>query len=329
MADPIDPQAPADPGNPVDPATQTPPTDPQTPDPSNPADPVDPKAAADPKDPATPPADPKAVAPDWPDDWRDKLAKGDEKVRKRLDRFQSPADVLKSWQSLEQKLSSGDMKAKLPDDATEEQIAAYRKENGIPEKPEGYLENLPNGLVIGDEDKPLVESYIERVHGKNADPAVVAETLDWYYKVQEDQIAQQAEADTQAKQKFDDELRAEWGGEYRSNINSIYAFLDSAPSADDGTPLKELMLGSRLADGTPIGNHPTMLRWLARLASDANPAGFVSPGAGGSQVESVEAEIEEINKVMRSNRAAYNKDEKMQARYRDLLSAREKLKDRA
>ncbi len=270
-------------------------------------------------------AEAKEVVPDWPDDWRDKLAKGDEKVRKRLDRFQSPADILKSWQSLEQKFYSGDVKSKLPDDATEDQIAAYRKENGIPDKPEGYLENLPNGLVIGDEDKPLVESYIERVHGKNADPAVVQETLDWYYQIQEDQMAQQAQSDEEVRQKFDDELRAEWGGEYRSNISAIKNFLSQAPDADDGTPLKDLILDSRLSDGTPAGSHPTMLRWLARLASEANPAGFVAPGAGLSQAQGVKDEIAEIEKVMREDRTAYNKDTKMQERLRVLYDAEAKL----
>lgn len=267
----------------------------------------------------------KDITPDWPEDWRDKLAKGDDKVRKRLDRFQSPADVMKSWQSLEQKLSSGDVKSTLPEDADEKQIADYRKDNGIPETPEGYLENLPNGLVIGDEDRPMVDSYIERVHGKHADPAVVAETLDWYYQLQEDQIAKQAQADATEKQENDDVLRAEWGGEYRGNLNSIAAFLDQAPASDDGVPLKDLILGSRLSDGTPVGNHPTMLRWLARIASDANPAGFVTPGAGGSQAESVKTEIASIEKVMREDRSTYDKDPKMQERLRTLYDAETKL----
>lgn len=325
MADPIDTQAPDTSGNPADTATQT---DTTKSDDTTKQDDTSGNGTIITDDKTTT-AKPDQVTPDWPEDWRDKLAKGDDKVRKRLDRFQSPADVLKSWQSLEQKLSSGDVKSRLPDNATDEQIADYRKEHGIPDKAEGYLENLPNGLVIGDDDKELVGSYVERVHGKNADPAVVAETLDWYYGVQEEQIAKQAQADADAKQKFDDELRSEWGNEYRQNINSINSFLDTAPADDDGTALKDLLLGSRLSDGTPIGNHPTMLRWLARVAADANPAGFVSPGAGLSQIDSVNDEIASIEKSMRTNRAAYNKDEKMQARYLELLSAREKIGARA
>ena len=272
------------------------------------------------------PAEEKAVAPDWPDDWRDKLAKGDEKARKRLDRFQSPADVLRSWQELEKRMSSGEVKAKLPDNATDEQLSAWRKDNGVPDKPEGYLDALPKGLVIGDEDKPLLEGYLQRVHGKNVSPEVVAETLDWYYSQQEEALAAQATADREQEQAAADVLRAEWGGEYRSNINSIKAFLSSAPADDSGKPLAALLMGARLADGTPFGSNPAALRWMARLASAANPAGFVAPGAGGSQAESVATEIAKIEGIMRSDRNAYNKDTKMQERLRVLYAAEEKLK---
>jgi len=270
----------------------------------------------------------KAVAPDWPDDWRDKLAKGDEKARKRLDRFQSPADVLKSWQELERRMSAGEIKAKLPDNATDEQVAAWRKDNGIPEKPEGYLERLPKGLVIGDDDKPILEGYLARVHGKNASPEVVADTLDWYYAQQEEVIAAQAAADKAQEQAGADLLRAEWGGEYRSNINAVKSFLKSAPATDDGQLLGDLLMGARLADGTLFGNNPAALRWMARLAYDANPAGFVAPGAAASQIDAVTAELDTIRKTMREDRAAYDKNEKMQERFRQLLLAQEKLSAR-
>lgn len=278
-------------------------------------------AAAD----AAPAGEPTEVVPDWPDDWRDKLAKDDSKMRKRLDRFKSPADVLNSWQALEKKLSSGDLKTELPADATDEQVAAFRKEHGIPETPSGYLDKLPDGLVIGEADKDLVNGYIEQAHGHHAAPEVVAATLDWYYKNQEDQIAAQAELDQTTQRANEDDLRAEWGNEYRANLNSINNFLESAPAADDGTPLKDLILGSRMSDGTPMGNHPAMLRWLARLSDDANPAGFISPGAGLSQAESVKDQIDSIEKVMRTDRATYNKDTKMQERLRVLYDADAKL----
>ena len=272
----------------------------------------------------------RVVAPDWREDWRDLMAGGDPKERARLDRFRSPVDVYKSARELEKKMSSGDVKAKLPSDATEEQIAAWRKDNGIPEKPDGYLEKLPSGLVIGDEDKPMLESYLAEVHGANATPEVVAKTLDWYFRQQEATAAAQtdaqADADKVFKQWAEDALRAEWGAEYRGNVNSIMSFLDAAPPTDDGSPLKGLLMGARLSDGTLLGNNPTALKWLASLAQEANPAGFIAPGAGTSQLSVVEDELNGIRKVMRESRHTYDKDEKMQERFRVLLAAQEKLR---
>ena len=270
----------------------------------------------------------KPVTPDWREDWRDVMAAGDEKERKRLDRFRSPVDVYKSARELEKKMSSGDVKAKLAADATEEQITAWRKDNGIPEKPEGYLEKLPAGLVIGDDDKPMLEGYLAEVHGANASPEVVAKTLDWYYRQQEVAAEAQVDADKVFKQSAEDALRAEWGAEYRGNVNSIMSFLDAAPPTDDGIPLKGLLMGARLSDGTLLGNNPTALKWLASLAQEANPAGFIAPGAGTSQADSVAAEIAKIEGVMRTDRKTYDKDEKMQARLRQLYDAEAKLASR-
>ena len=154
----------------------------------------------------------------------------------------------------------------------------------------------------------------------------MAKTLDWYYRQQDIAAAAQADADKVFKQSAEDALRAEWGAEYRGNVNSIMSFLDAAPPTDDGSPLKGLLMGARLSDGTLLGNNPTALKWLASLAQEANPAGFIAPGAGTSQLSVVEDELNGIRKVMRENRHIYDKDERMQERFRVLLSAQEKLR---
>lgn len=270
---------------------------------------------------------PAAAPADWPEDWRAKLSDGDEKTLKKLERYQSPKDVAKALRALEAKMSSGQVE-KLTEDATPEQVAAWRKDNGIPEKPEGYLETL-KGLVIGDDDRPVVDSFLTAMHGDNVKPDTVAKALDWYYKSQEAAIADQAAKDKEYKAKSEDALRSEWGSEYRGNVNAIRAFLDTAPPDGDGVPMIDLLMGARLSDGTALGDNPAAMKWLSRLASDANPAGFVSPGAGGSQAQSIDDEIDGIKKRMRQDRAGYDKDEKMQARFEKLLEAREKLSSRA
>lgn len=267
------------------------------------------------------------VTPDWPDDWRDKASGGDEKLAKVVERYRSVPDMAKALAAAQQKIRSGELRPTLTDNASDEEVAEYRKAHGIPESPEGYLENLPDGLVVGDEDKEAVNSFLKSVHGKNASPDVVASALDWYYKQQDEAEARQTEADKEYRQKANDELRAEWGTEYRSNINAIASFLDAAPSDEEGNSLKDLLFGARLADGTPLGDNPAAMRWLAQVAHESNPGHFVSPGVGGQKIEAIEDEIKSIEGKMGT--PEYTKDEKMQERLRTLYAAQEKLKARA
>lgn len=263
----------------------------------------------------------KAVATpaEWPEDWRAKLAGDDEKGLKKLERFKAPSDVFKSYAELEKKLSAGEQKQPLADDASEEQVAEWREANGIPEKPEGYLDAL-DGLVIGEEDKEGVDSFLASAHAKNADPAFVTSALEWYNTMKEEQAAQLVAEDKETAMETAESLRGKWGNEYNINFKSIKNFVEGLP---DG--LGDNLMGARLADGTKFGDNAGALEWLASVANEANPAGFIAPGESATQVEGVREEIATIEKFMRTNRADYNKDTKMQERYRKLLAAEEKL----
>lgn len=252
---------------------------------------------------------------DWAPDWRLKMA-GDEKEAKKLERFASPKEVLNSWKALQQRLSTGELVSKLPKDAKPEDIAKWRTENGIPEKPDAY--ELPEGIVVGDLDKPGVDMFLANMHAENASPAQVKAGLKTYYQIKEDAIARMAEADIAHRDEVQDALRAEWGAEYRGNINSINAFLEMAPEG-----IKDKLLSARMSDGRAVANDPAFMAWLSQVAREVNPVGTVVP-AGGDQMGAIETELSKIREVMRKDRAAYNKDEKMQARFRELLDAQEK-----
>ena len=74
---------------------------------------------------------------------------------------------------------------------------------------------------------------------------------------------------------------------------------------------------------------PAVIKWVVEQQLQLNPASaLVGVGTGHEQMTSIESEIGKIEKTMKENRTAYFKDEKMQARYRDLLEAREKIKPR-
>ncbi|MDX1742932.1 MAG: hypothetical protein R3186_04980, partial [Ruegeria sp.] len=265
---------------------------------------------------------------EWPDDWRTQIT-DDPKELKRLERVKTPADLYASYRELEKKLASGQTKMVLDENSSEEDIAAYREQNGIPESAEGYLENLPDGLIIGEEDKEMTDGFLKTMHERNAPPELVGQALDWYQQVKEDAVADQAEKDKSAKEATEDALRDEWGGEYRANINAVNNFLSKTSLGDDGGTLRDALISARMADGTPLVSNPNVVKWLQSMASADNPAHFLAPGTAGMQLDSIEDEIASIEKTMRTNRVAYNKDTKMQDRLRELYDAQDKLSQRA
>lgn len=262
----------------------------------------------------------KDVEPTWRDDWRQRMAGEDDKALKRLERFKSPEDLFRSYRNLEQKLSSGEVKAALPENATEDEIKAYREASGIPQEPDGYLESLPDGLVVGEEDKPVMGEFLKAMHEANTPPDAVHKALDWYYKDREDRISALHEEDKRYAMESEEELRAEWGGEYRANYNAAMQFIDSAPGQ-----VGENLKGARLADGSPLVANPDVMRWLVNTATEVNPAATIVPSTPGREAASIDGRITEIEKMMRNDSQSYYKDEKVQEEYRKLLDARQRL----
>jgi hypothetical protein len=271
-----------------------------------------------------PPQDPtKPSGPTFAPTWRADISGGDEKASKLLERYATPQDFTKAYLEAVKKISSGELAKPLPKDATPEQVAEWRKGNNIPEKPEGYFEKLPNGLVIGEDDKPLFDSVAQKLHARNVQPEVIHDLAEWYYGLQDQQIQAQQDADSQAKPALEAKLREAWGADFKANANVYASYLESAPK-----DVQDVLKSARDAEGNFILYRPEVVSWLVAQAREINPAGHITPSGNEGTVQSVQAEIDTIEKTMRTNRTAYNKDEKMQARLRDLYAARIKLQQR-
>jgi len=255
---------------------------------------------------------PDAKSADWPEDWREKASGGDAKVLGRLARYASPKALADALLAAQNKLAS--TRPVLGKDATAEQIKEYRDALGIPETADKYD---ISGFKIGEADKDLIAGYLEKAHATNQTPEQVNAGIEAYMEINGKLAEARHTKDATFQREAEDALRGEWGQDYRRNITLVNAFLDSAPEG-----LKSKILSGRLSDGTPIGSDPDALRWLLQLELDRNPVGVVAPGAGANMAQTVDDEIKKIETTMRENRKAYDKDEKLQQRYRDLLTYR-------
>lgn len=262
-------------------------------------------------------------------DWRKDIAGDNAEWMKTLERFASPKSMFESYQALRSKMSSGELKdvKPFPEKGTPEEQANWRKDNGLPEKPEAYYEHLKfdNGLVVGEEDKAGVDAFLKAAHGANYTPAQAKAAVGWYFQQKEVEAEARATADKEVAQKTVDALRAEWGNEYRTNMNGIHAVLDTAPAG-----VKEKVMNARMADGTPVMSDPDTLRFFTSLYRTINPVTTVVPaGDEATMVKTIDDELSAIKNVMATDRKKYNNDEKMQKRYRELLAAKERMTKKA
>ena len=283
---------------------------------------------------------PEPSKPYWPEDWRQKLAghasagneKEQAKILRQLERYVDPAAIFTKTRELETKFTSGGL-VKMPGkDAKPEEIAEFHKALGVPEKPEEYFKNikLENNAVIGEADKPLADSFAAALHPAGATPAVVSAALNWYFKNQEDQAAALDDADEKFETEARRALKEEMGPAYKRKTNAIASLFEVAPGGIDIKNEESLyarLMGGRTADGKVIGNDPDMVRWLSALALDLKPEASVVED-GDQTGQSIDTEIATIEKRMRDDRPAYFKDEKAQARYRELVAAKDKIQTR-
>lgn len=250
----------------------------------------------------------------WPEGWQARIAGEDKDELKQLARYASPEDVWKKARSLERRLSSGEFRTALPKNPKPEELAAWRKDNGIPEAPEKY--DL-TGLTIPEEDREIVGGFLQRAHEHNMSPAQARASLESYYSIQAKQLEERAARDEEQKAAALDTLNAEWGQSFRRNVNIIEGTVLSKFPEN----VRQLLKSARLPDGTALFNNVDALKGFAALALELNPAGVVTPASGGDIGKGMIDEYNDIQKMRREDRASYVKNEGVQQRERELIDA--------
>jgi len=260
-----------------------------------------------------------AVAPDW----RTRLAGDDKDALKRLARFPDEAALYKSYRALEQRLSSGELKKPLADNASPEDVAAWRRDHGLPESQEGYLDalQLPDGVVLGEADRPVVREFAAAALDGHVAPEQFNRMVAKYYEIQDAQRIAREDADAAFKQTAESELRAEWqGAAFRQNLNAIQNLMAGWPEG-----LAVRVLAGRSPDGRKLGDDPAFVRQLASLARELNPPASLVPGGASDPSKGLNDRLSEIKGWMSAARGTpahgrYWNDEKVQAEYRDLIT---------
>ena len=268
------------------------------------------------------------------------MAGGDEAAAKILERYASPKAFLEAHLGLVKKISSGELKgaaAAPPENATPEQLAEWRKEQGLPVEAKGYVDaiKLPNGIVPGEADKPLIEGFAAHALKSNMPAAAFNTAIDWYYANVDAQNKARADGDQTLLTETSRVLEAEWGSGtgFKENQNRIAAMFADAPEVAD------MIFTARDAKGRILGNTPEFCRAVAQIHRNAFPAySPTTPDSFGGS-ETIATEMSKIEGQMGDPRSAYNEKSSsgqltdgakaIRSRYRDLVDAQLKTKPRA
>ena len=275
---------------------------------------------------------PAAGAEPSADDWRKAMAGEDADALKELGRYNSQADVAKALVEAKKTIRKGDEgKIKLPGaDATPEELAAFHKTIGVPEKPDGYKITAapPEGMEVSEADKAFLSGVTEKLHAKGgwlATPEGVNAAHTFYYEMMQEQAAQMAAAAVTTAQTTDKELKTEWGSEHKINMtyanSALTAFVPSG-KADD-------LLNLELAGGGKLGANKTFIQMMASAGrATTEDAAFLATlnGGEGMSADAVDDEIKAIQALRTTDSKAY--DAKAE-RYKTLLEMQRRRNQRS
>jgi hypothetical protein len=266
-----------------------------------------------------------AAAFSWGDGWRQQLAAGSTdpgKESSHLERFESPAQIYKSYRELTRKVND-EFVPKLKPNATPEETAKWKADNGIPVKPEDYKITMPQGKEPPKEDDAFLATFRKSAHASNYSQAQFDSAVSMFYSEVERQVQTMGEAEKQAEVATDEKLRQEWGADYKLNKNMAEALLARAPQG-----FRDKFMNGYLNDRTPIKASTEAWKWLVQMEREINPAATVLPGQSGDLGKSIEAELKSLREMQKTNPKEYWK-ESNQTRERELLVAKEKLEKKA
>ena len=187
------------------------------------------------------------------ENWRDAL---DEDLRASMEKFASPGDLAKSYAELQKKV--GESISVPGEDATEGQIAAFRKKLGIPEAANDYAEAVKvpevEGLEIDTgQAKATISKFAEVAHAKNIPPAAFQDLVNTFYGQQAEQARAHEEAIANATKEAEQKLLKSWGADADANLSYGKRVVKKFDN-DEGELAS--WLDNTIVDGVPLGSHP-------------------------------------------------------------------------
>jgi len=136
----------------------------------------------------------------------------------KLQEFKTPADLAKSYLEAQKLLGKrtiglAPLKENATDDEKKAWDAEYRKLQGVPEKPEDYQIQIPEGRKILDQDKGFYDWFLKTSHELGQSPAQAQAWFDRFNAFTAEYWEGQTKAAQETREQSRTALAAHYGGE--------------------------------------------------------------------------------------------------------------------
>lgn len=199
------------------------------------------------------------------DDWRASI--DDPRARTAAGKFADPGALAKSYHELEKKLG-GAVTPPRPEADPAEWEAFYSR-LGRPDSPEGYKlapPEAPDGVALNEELTGIAGELFHR-HGLSA--AQAQGLFRDYVELELERYAEAGQADAAQAKETEALLRRRWSSAYEANTalanRAFKRYFGEA--AETARQLK-------LADGTLLGNHPSVVEAFANIGRETAEDAF-------------------------------------------------------
>ena len=225
--------------------------------------------------------------------WRDSLPE-ELKTNASLEKFSDVSTLAKSYINAESMI--GKDKMVIPGaNTTEDEWNDIYDKLGRPSDPNAY--ELTAEVGEGEQiDEQLMSSFKETAHKHGLSPAQAQGLLDYYNSISSQSMVDLENNAVLVQEQSQRELREEWGGSYEANL--------SQASNIGKQFFGEEIYGLQMADGSQLGDNPTLIKGLAKMASVVSEDTLVgdkqSAASGGNFQQ-------QINDLTSPNSASWNK----------------------
>ena len=280
------------------------------------------KGEADKADPAKPGEQP--AAGNWREEFadsilarmkdkipEDKIASRRTAILNQLGRYKTQADYMTAGFAAQERIRSGELRSKLGDDASDEEKAEWRKENGLPTKAEEYDFPKIAGHKWTEADKPLIDEFKKVAFSRDMTQEQLNGAAEWYAAtvVQQQQEYQEriAQVDSEDGENMRSQMRAELGVDYKPTAALLRRGLeDRSLLSEDATTA---LVSGRYTDKDGVSrrliNNPDILHLLTSHFRDVYGDASLVRGDGTPTSQSV---IDEGEKIMNTDIDRYYRE---------------------